>query len=144
MVMPSAFIAALIYFTQFFIILIPSHRCSIDSIDYHNSNNESTLDLKNYIPFDIKNGKTIYNNCYSFENPNLNLDKSSESLLNKTLQKCSNGWHYDYSSIYPTIATELNWVCDHNLLPYVVQNGLLYWNQYWLSSIWIHIRQVTN
>ncbi|XP_037521529.2 beta-alanine transporter [Rhipicephalus sanguineus] len=32
---------------------------------------------------------------------------------------CRSGWHYDYSLVYPTIVSEMDWVCDHNWKVYV-------------------------
>lgn len=112
MVVPSALICALIYFTQFFIILIPPHWCSI------NSENQSIVDLRNsYIPFELQNGNRIYSNCYMYDEPNVN----NIPQLNASSHKCSNGWHYEYSSLYPTMSTESDWVCDKDRQPYNIQ-----------------------
>ncbi len=117
MVVPSALICALIYFTQFFIILIPQHWCSIGS---GNPQNQSILNHKYlYIPFELKNGDRVYSNCYMYDEPNIY--NVSHLLLNVSSHKCSNGWHYEYSSLYPTMATEANWVCDRDREPYNVQ-----------------------
>ena len=111
LVMPTAFICALLYFAQYFIILVPPHHCRTES---HNDS-----DIKYYIPIDIKNGKTVYNSCYMFDQNNNNNDSYFSS--NSSLIKCKNGWDYDFSSLYPTMSTESDWVCDNDRQPYNIQ-----------------------
>ncbi|XP_037572237.1 solute carrier family 22 member 8 [Dermacentor silvarum] len=51
------------------------------------------------------------------------LAKSNESLLpardHLPTVPCRSGWHYDHSVIYPTIVSEMDWVCDQTWKVYV-------------------------
>ncbi|GFV39961.1 carcinine transporter [Trichonephila clavipes] len=46
---------------------------------------------------------------------------SDINYSNNTTVNCPNGWVYDFRELYPTIATEMNWVCDNDQLPYQSQ-----------------------
>jgi hypothetical protein len=54
-----------------------------------------------------------------YSEPNIN--NASNAFSNVSIHKCTNGWYYEYSSLYPTMATEANWVCDKDRMPYIIQ-----------------------
>lgn len=118
LVLPSALICALIYFAQFFIILVPDHWCSIEQISAVHATNATLSELKNlYIPYEFHDGRKIFNRCYINDEPNFNYKINA----NVSVHKCANVWHYNYANLYPTMATEANWVCDDNRQPYNIQ-----------------------
>lgn len=107
LVIPSAAFCALIYLTQFFIILVPEHRCYVPAnVMYWNQSMPKDESLRSCYMYDIN--QTLFQDEFS-------------DHLNKSLIPCQYGWTYNFSQIYPTIATELNWVCDDKRLPYTVQ-----------------------
>ncbi|UYV66229.1 hypothetical protein LAZ67_4000912 [Cordylochernes scorpioides] len=90
LVLPSAVFSSLVYFTQFFIMAVPSHQC--------------------VLPEDYSNATFKADQCHL-----VNLNDSSDPI------PCPAGWHYDFQELYPTITTDLNWVCENNQLPYIAQ-----------------------
>ncbi|XP_067143130.1 beta-alanine transporter-like isoform X2 [Centruroides vittatus] len=106
LVIPSAAFCALVYFTQFFIILVPEHWCYVPQDVLWNQSMPDDEQLRRCYMYDVSSSSFI--------------DKLSDQS-NKTLIPCQYGWTYDFSQLYPTIATELNWVCDNERLPYTAQ-----------------------
>ncbi|KAG8182445.1 hypothetical protein JTE90_012459 [Oedothorax gibbosus] len=107
LVVPSASLCALVYFTQFFTILIPDHRCKLNEGDNYQANVSGLWNVS--VPVDDL-GK--YEMCRMYDVTN--------GTGNETVG-CANGWVYDFEDLYPTIATEMNWVCDNDQLPYQSQ-----------------------
>ncbi|KAL1419579.1 hypothetical protein MTO96_025316 [Rhipicephalus appendiculatus] len=44
---------------------------------------------------------------------------SSCTMGNLPVVPCRSGWHYDYSLVYPTIVSQLDWVCGENWKAYI-------------------------
>ncbi|KFM83177.1 hypothetical protein X975_23325, partial [Stegodyphus mimosarum] len=119
LVVPSASLCALVYFTQFFIILVPEHRCRLyEEENFHLGLNSSNLT----VPYEVREGQTLPKQCEMFISSNYsdNLEANLSDRTEETI-KCQNGWIYDFSELYPTVATEMNWVCEHDQLPYQSQ-----------------------
>ncbi|XP_071035046.1 carcinine transporter [Parasteatoda tepidariorum] len=116
LVVPSASLCALVYFTQFFTILVPDHRCKLDG-------NDSSFSSNFTLPFEEREGRILPKMCEMILTSNfseVSIDDNLVIEINKTVH-CLNGWVYDFSELYPTIATDQNWVCDKNKLPYQSQ-----------------------
>ncbi|XP_035215676.1 carcinine transporter-like isoform X2 [Stegodyphus dumicola] len=119
LVVPSASLCALVYFTQFFIILVPEHRCRLyEEENFHLGLNSSNLT----VPFEVREGQVLPMQCemYISSNYSFNWEANLSDRTGETM-KCQNGWIYDFSELYPTVATEMNWVCEHDQLPYQSQ-----------------------
>lgn len=95
LVIPSASLCALVYFTQFFTILIPDHRCKLYDGDSFNISAENSS-----IPVD-EEGKLDMCRMYAMSN-------GTRVVENESLVGCSNGWVFDFEDLYPTIATEVS------------------------------------
>lgn len=114
LVIPSASLCALVYFAQFFIIMVPDHHCRLNKEETSNVTNISNF-------FDESPNISLHNQCEMFVYSASNGFSSNISTdANKTV-KCLYGWEYDFSELYPTIATEMDWVCDNDQLPYQSQ-----------------------
>ncbi|XP_055378688.1 solute carrier family 22 member 13-like isoform X2 [Condylostylus longicornis] len=116
---PFAFFVAFVYFSQIFITLVPEqHWCHIPELDHLSV--EERLALS--IPFDVDGS---YSKCMQY---NVNF---TEVLNNGTkiadpswpITSCKNGWSFNFTEIpYETLATQLEWVCEHNALPTIGQS----------------------
>ncbi|XP_033362415.1 carcinine transporter-like isoform X2 [Bombus vosnesenskii] len=108
---------AFLYFSQFFITIIPTeHWCRIDELVNSNFTEE---ERKIAIP--VTNVYPYYEQCQRKDVNFTELLKSDKSLsssgfqTNKTI-KCTQ-WEYNFTQIpYPSIGTELDWVCDREYL----------------------------
>ena len=102
LVIPSACLCALVYFAQFFIILVPEHHCKLKEDSKYGDMvfNNSNVSL----PFE-----EVYvtvNQCeMSLSSESTGLASNFTSDINKT--ECLYGWVYNFSELYPTIATEV-------------------------------------
>lgn len=134
LVVPSAAFCGLIYVAQYYILFVPDHWCelpsnlSLDSSLLHL--NISAKEL--WIPFTAHaNGLKEFSSCLIngqsnishhegyLLSPRTTVDGMTEYLQNTI--ECPDGWHYDYQDLYPTIATEKDWVCDKVRYPYHIQ-----------------------
>ncbi|XP_033362731.1 carcinine transporter-like isoform X1 [Bombus vosnesenskii] len=109
---------AFLYFSQFFITIIPTeHWCRIDELVNSNFTEEERIKIT--IP--VTNVYPYYEQCQRKDVNFTELLKSDKSLsssgfqTNKTI-KCTQ-WEYNFTQIpYPSIGTELDWVCDREYL----------------------------
>ncbi|XP_050494748.1 carcinine transporter-like [Bombus huntii] len=107
-----------LYFSQFFITIIPTeHWCRIDELVNSNFTEEERIKIA--IP--VTNVYPYYEQCQRKDVNFTELLKSDKSLsssgfqTNKTI-KCTQ-WEYNFTQIpYPSIGTELDWVCDREYL----------------------------
>ncbi|XP_033326805.2 carcinine transporter isoform X1 [Megalopta genalis] len=122
--LPYGIIYAILYFTQFFIAIIPAeHWCKIDELMTTNFTQEDRVQIA--IP--SSNEYPYYDRCYRKD---LNFTKilrsgedprSYQLWTNRTI-KCTS-WEYNYTQIpYPSIGTELDWVCDREYLVSTAQS----------------------
>lgn len=120
LVMPSAAFCGLIYVAQYFILMVPEHFCTLPA-----SSNFSELDVEHFksiwIPFEFENDQRTkkFASCLLYDEPNINQLSSSDYRNKLTSTQCSN-WTFDYakSDLYPTMATEHNWICGAARWPY--------------------------
>lgn len=117
-VIPSASLCAFVYLTQFFIILVPDHRCKLyeEHLEFQN------FSITNYsIPSEKRDGTTKFVKCEMFETSNSSDLTSNFTSISNSTMKCQYGWVYDFEELYPSMATEMNWVCEDDRLPYQSQ-----------------------
>lgn len=110
LVIPSASLCALVYFTQFFIILVPDHRCRL----YDETNRDATFNISNISnPYEENDSILLNSQCEMYISSEYTEFSSNISVdFNKT-SKCQHGWVYNFTELYPTIATE---VCNYFLI----------------------------
>ncbi|XP_043519995.1 carcinine transporter-like isoform X2 [Frieseomelitta varia] len=109
---------AFLYFSQFFITIIPAeHWCRIDELVNSNFTQEERIKIG--IP--RTNDYPYYNQCNRKDLNFAEILRSGEDLrslefqTNKTVE-CTR-WEYNFTQIpYPSIGTELDWVCDREYL----------------------------
>ncbi|XP_033362875.1 carcinine transporter-like [Bombus vosnesenskii] len=109
---------AFLYFSQFFITIIPTeHWCRIDELVNSNFTEEERIKIA--IP--VTNVYPYYEQCQRKDVNFTELLKSDKSLSSSGFQtnntiKCTQ-WEYNFTQIpYPSIGTELDWVCDREYL----------------------------
>nr|XP_037275734.1 beta-alanine transporter-like [Rhipicephalus microplus] len=51
--------------------------------------------------------------------PGRYFNESFPSRIDLPVVPCRSGWHYDYSLVYPTIVSQLDWVCGENWKAYI-------------------------
>lgn len=126
LVVPSGALCALVYFTQYFIILIPdSYSCHLAEVPQallNASNLTSDLLRALALPPD-EEGKGKLSQCHMYDVNLTSLVESGTLETNASWDTvgCRNGWDYNFGNLYPTIATELNMVCDQSHLSYYIQ-----------------------
>lgn len=49
---------------------------------------------------------------------------------------CQFGWHYDHSKIYPTIVSEMDWVCGYTWKSYVANSAFFCLHVFWSVVLW--------
>ncbi|XP_042883141.1 organic cation transporter protein-like [Penaeus japonicus] len=114
-------IASFVYFGQFFMTLTPPHWCAPPS-DLASLNLTSEQVKRLTIPKDAHTGR--YLECVRYqvdleevvENQTIWPDPSWSTI------SCSHGWVYNYSLFYPTITSQLDWVCDEDWKPTLAQS----------------------
>ncbi|XP_063698988.1 carcinine transporter-like isoform X2 [Culicoides brevitarsis] len=119
---PFCFFFAFVYFAQMFITLVPSkYYCNVPELDYFNLTEDERISIS--IPLDPDDGKI--NKCQMYDVNYREIIEAGITQPNRTwpVKNCDNGYTYVFSDIpYPTIATELNWVCDQAFLPNLAQS----------------------
>uniref|UniRef100_A0A8C2DSZ6 Uncharacterized protein n=1 Tax=Cyprinus carpio TaxID=7962 RepID=A0A8C2DSZ6_CYPCA len=98
-----------------FIAVIPSHHCSISSLDadeiFENLTQEERLTVS--IPVQ-KDGTPA--SCHMFSYPQFHLLSNSSSPSEVAAVQCQNGWEYDNSIFISTLATQVRRLLLFNLL----------------------------
>ncbi|XP_034659080.1 carcinine transporter [Drosophila subobscura] len=119
--MPFAFMFALIYLAQIFMLLVPQdHWCRIQELEDFPKAKQKELG----IPKD-KDG--VYKRCSMYDvdfKLHSNATSANESWATT---KCRDGWMYDRGQVpYETISTQYNWVCqkDH-YVSYAIAAGFV-------------------
>lgn len=111
---------AFVYFGQIFMCLTPPHWCSAPPGLL--ALNLTQEELKNLtVPRDMSTGK--FSQCRRYD---VNFEEvvtgnvTWPNILWPTTN-CTYGWTYDYSLYYPTITSQLNWVCEDDWRPAFTQ-----------------------
>lgn len=107
-------------FGQIFMTVAPPHWCSAPPhLADLNLTAEEIKDLT--IPKDSVTGE--YDKCHIYDVDFAEVVRTNVSWHNTTwhVTRCRHGWTYDYSLYYPTITTQLNWVCDEDWRPTLAQ-----------------------
>ncbi|KAG7161539.1 Solute carrier family 22 member 3-like 2 [Homarus americanus] len=113
---------AFIYFGQMFMTLTPPHWCRPPpGLQELNLTQEELMHLT--IPKDNTSEKFLQCRRYDvdFVEEVRNNNHSWPNTSWPTV-KCTHGWNYDYSFYYPTITSQLDWVCDDDWLPTLSQS----------------------
>ncbi|KAG6802461.1 carcinine transporter [Apis mellifera caucasica] len=128
--LPFTFVYAFLYFTQFFITLLPNeHWCTVPELERWNLTDEEKIAIS--IPTasteELKQeGATSFSRCNMY---NVNYTEIIEKGIRKAdpswpIKSCQNGWTFNHTMIpYRSIAVELEWVCDHAFLSSAAQSA---------------------
>ncbi|XP_069977240.1 organic cation transporter protein isoform X1 [Penaeus vannamei] len=110
-----------VYFGQFFMTLTPPHWCAPPP-DLAGLNLTSDQVKSLTIPRDPHTGK--YLECVRYQVDFKEVVESNASWPDPSwpTTSCSHGWTYDYSLYYPTITSELDWVCAEDWKPTLAQS----------------------
>ncbi|XP_069188486.1 organic cation transporter protein isoform X1 [Procambarus clarkii] len=142
---------AFVYFGQIFMTLTPPHWCRAPpDLQGLNLTEEQLKDLT--IPRDASSGKFLQCRIYDVDFPELlrssmvwpNASRPTASWANTSwpsaswanaswpsaswanaswpTTSCTHGWTYDYSLYYPTITSQLDWVCEEDWRPAFCQS----------------------
>ncbi|XP_042882821.1 solute carrier family 22 member 21-like [Penaeus japonicus] len=106
-------ILAFVYFGQFFMTLTPPHWCRPPA--EVTQLNLTPAEVKRLtIPVDSGGGD--FQRCARYQVDFRQVVESNDSWPNTSwpTTSCTNGWQYDYSLYYPTITSQLDWVCDED------------------------------
>ncbi|XP_075748573.1 beta-alanine transporter [Rhipicephalus microplus] len=112
-------------FAHIFTLLEPPHWCRQPELeDLFNLTREEARDLG--VPRE-SNGKWSMCTMYDFNLTELGpwrdwTNKSLPSTDNLPVVPCQSGWHYDHSVIYPTIVSDMDWVCGHTWKAYLANS----------------------
>lgn len=146
----TTFLCGLNYYTQEFIFTTPAHRCSDEVIDSEQGRvGASWDDVLPWVPRE-REGKPSkcqminsdgfeakFKNLSSVHMSSLKLQDSDPDLFSairhdvismvemSPKKTCGQGWNYDHSTVFTTITSENNWVCDDDYKPMVVKN--IFW-----------------
>ncbi|XP_023220841.1 solute carrier family 22 member 5-like isoform X1 [Centruroides sculpturatus] len=99
----SPFLAFVIY-GNMLLLLTPDHWCDLSDLP-GNASLEEKKSLA--IPLEEVEGQLRYSRCYRYR---FNDSPSFENVTRLPV-KCQN-WDYNYTLVYSTLVSELNWVCD--------------------------------
>ncbi|KAG7213591.1 hypothetical protein KM043_002845 [Ampulex compressa] len=115
---PFAFFVAWVYFSQIFITLVPEgHWCWVPEL--------ANLTVDERISLAIPTSGEGYSRCSMYDVNYIELLSNGTRTANPSwpVKKCPNGWEFNFTDVpYPTIATELGWVCDYSALPTTAQS----------------------
>lgn len=115
---PYTLFLVFVYFTQIFITLIPEkYWCNVPELQH--------LDLEDRMKLSIPLIDGEYSKCtmYAVNYTQLLIESINEPDPTWETQSCVNGYEFDHSEItYSTIATELGWVCENDILPTIAQS----------------------
>ncbi|XP_063884704.1 LOW QUALITY PROTEIN: organic cation transporter protein-like [Scylla paramamosain] len=110
-----------VYFGQIFMTVAPPHWCSAPpNLAALNLTAEQVKDLT--IPKDKESG--AYEKCQMYDVDFVEVMQTNASWFNTSwpVTTCRHGWDYDYSLYYPSITSQLNWVCDEDWRPTLAQS----------------------
>lgn len=112
-------------FAHIFTLLEPPHWCRQPELeDLFNMTREEARDLG--VPRE-SGGKWSMCTMYDFNLTELGswrdwTNKSLPSTDNLAVVPCQSGWHYDHSVIYPTIVSDMDWVCGQTWKAYLANS----------------------
>nr|XP_045624751.1 organic cation transporter protein-like [Procambarus clarkii] len=115
-----------VYCGQIFMTLTPPHWCRTPAdLDLNltidlNLTQDEVKELT--IPRDETTGKYLQCVMYDVDFSEIVMNNSSWPNSSWPTTSCTNGWTYDYSLYYPTITSQLDWVCDDDWRPTVCQS----------------------
>ncbi|XP_016090933.1 solute carrier family 22 member 7-like [Sinocyclocheilus grahami] len=95
-----------------FIAVIPSHHCSISSLDADEIFENLTQEERLIVSIPVQEDGTSAS-CHMFSYPQLHLLSNSSSPSEAAAVQCQNGWEYDNSTFISTLATQWDLVCDN-------------------------------
>ncbi|XP_047471525.1 organic cation transporter protein-like [Penaeus chinensis] len=110
-----------VYFGQFFMTLTPPHWCAPPP-DLARLNLTSEQVKRLTIPRDPHSGKYLECVRYQVDFSQVVQGNASWPDPNWPTTNCSHGWNYEYSLYYPTITSELDWVCGEDWKPPLAQS----------------------
>ncbi|KAK0082320.1 hypothetical protein PV325_010684 [Microctonus aethiopoides] len=128
--LPFTVVYAFLYFTQFFLTLVPNeHWCHVPELDGWNLTDRERIDFSIPLASEVelkKDGTIPFSRC------NMYAVNFSE-LLNAGVRQpdpswpvkpCQHGWSFNFTEIpYASIAAELEWVCDKTYLSSAAQSA---------------------
>lgn len=112
-------------FAHIFTLLEPPHWCRQPELeDLFNMTREEARDLG--VPRE-SGGKWSMCTMYDFNLTELGswrgwANTSLPSTDNLAVVPCQSGWHYDHSVIYPTIVSDMDWVCGQTWKAYLANS----------------------
>ncbi|XP_052436100.1 solute carrier family 22 member 7 isoform X1 [Carassius gibelio] len=98
-----------------FIAVIPSHHCSISSLDADEIFENLTQEERLTVSIPVQDDGTPAS-CHMFSYPQFHLLSNSSSPSEVAVVQCQNGWEYDNSMFISTLATQWDLVCDKRAL----------------------------
>ncbi|XP_064455442.1 carcinine transporter-like [Ornithodoros turicata] len=137
LVVPSGIICALLYFAQYFIILLPedySCRIKVPEDAYLARANVSKEAVRALgLPHDPSTGRQHQCLMYDVNLTHAVITGTSVPNASWATVECQDGWEYDYGNLYPTIVTELDLVCNEKRKSFHIQ--LVFYMGTWIGSI---------
>lgn len=128
--LPFTFVYAFLYFTQFFITLLPAeHWCTVPELDSWNltDHEKIALSIPSATMEELKmEGATSFSRCSMYD---VNYKEKLENGIRIAdpswpVKSCQHGWSFNLTMIpYKSIAVELEWVCDHAFLGSAAQSA---------------------
>uniref|UniRef100_A0A673KJ10 Solute carrier family 22 member 7-like n=1 Tax=Sinocyclocheilus rhinocerous TaxID=307959 RepID=A0A673KJ10_9TELE len=98
-----------------FIAVIPSHHCSISSLDVDEIFENLTQEERLTVSIPVQDDGTPAS-CHMFSYPQFHLLSNFSSPSEVAVVQCQNGWEYDNSTFISTLATQWDLVCDKRAL----------------------------
>ncbi|XP_015127579.1 organic cation transporter protein isoform X1 [Diachasma alloeum] len=128
--LPFTFVYAFLYFTQFFLTLVPNeHWCTVPELSGWNLTDSEkialSIPLANAVEMQTE-GATAFSRCqmYDVNFTEVMLSGIKVPDLSWGVKPCSNGWSFNFTAIpYASIAAELEWVCDKTYLSSAAQSA---------------------
>ncbi|XP_012267339.2 organic cation transporter protein-like [Athalia rosae] len=127
LMIPFAFFVAWVYFSQIFITLIPEeHWCRVPELA--NLTVDQRIALAIPLASAVGSGEesfTSYSRCAVYAVNFTELLEQGVQVADPSwpIEKCQHGWEFNFTEIpYPSIAVELEWVCDNAALPSLAQS----------------------
>jgi len=149
----TTFLCGLNYYTQVFIFTTPAHRCSDDVIDSEQGRvGASWEEVLPWVPretgypsschqINAEGFEAQFRNLSSVHMSSLKFQDSDPDLFTairhdviamvemSPKKSCMQGWKYDHSTVFTTITSENNWVCEEDYKPMLIQTV------FWIGNI---------
>ncbi|XP_064077366.1 organic cation transporter protein-like [Macrobrachium nipponense] len=112
---------AVVYYGQIFMTLTPPHWCRppLEVLSLNLTEAEVKL-----LTLPWSNHSSDYESCVIYDVDFVEIVRSNESWPDPSwpTTSCTSGWSYNYSLYYPTITSEMNWVCEEDWRPVMAQS----------------------